>query len=99
MISPLEQKIIVSTKQQTMLMVTCSFDENGIMLAQHSPSCSSDNTVRILKTHRRLNFFKQRTHEFHSSLRSNVLRLIPRKQLSYHQLHNNSHTRLPLLKQ
>lgn len=98
-IFPRWNKDKVSTSWQTMLNITSSFDENGTMFAQHSPPSSSDNIVRILKTHRRISFIKQRTHEFHSGLRSSMLRFIPRKQLSYHQLHNNSHARLPLLKQ
>ena len=83
---------------EEMLITPRSFDEDGIMLAQPTTP-SSSAPIRILNTRRRIYLIKQRTHEFHTSLRSTMLRVIPRKQLSYHHLHSESNTRLPLLKQ
>jgi hypothetical protein len=81
--------------EQEMLIHYSSF-EDGIMQAKPTPSSSSP--IHIFKTRRRIHLLKQRTHEFHTVVRTNMLRVLPRKQFSYH-LREQSESRLPLFEQ
>lgn len=83
------------TFEQEML-IRCSSSEDGIMLAKPTPSSSSP--IHIFNTRRRIHLLKQRTHEFHTVVRSNMLRVLPRKQFSYH-MREQSDSRLPLFEQ
>lgn len=82
---------------EEMLTSLHSSSQDGIMLAK--PSSSSSSSIHLYSMRGRIHLFKQRAHEFHTALRTNVLRVLPRRQFSYQHMHRESDVRLPLFSQ